>query len=157
MYLDVTHVSLRVSDLRAAERYYCDLFELQVAWRDRDGQSMFASWEDIDASGGTPAVILLWSGKLRLALGHSDGEEVPANRQRLGHVGIQVTEAQLRRIRERVLAAGLEVIASRDDELFDFRDRYGVEWELDTRSYDDPVALGRQIEERRARRAPTES
>ena len=61
-------------------------------------------------------------------------------------------------LEERVKARSLMVEAARPAELLVFRDEYGVQWELDTRSYDDPIALGRQVEERqKAERASSQS
>ena len=154
-YLDVTHIAIAVPDLRVAERYYCDLFDLEVAWRDTGGPvSMSATWEEIEAAGVEPVVVLLWREAFRLALSRTPGADGDTN-GRLDHVGLQISAEQLRHLRERVGALGLAVLASREDELLAFRDSYGIEWELDTRSYSDPIAIGREAEQRRRRRPQT--
>lgn len=151
-YFGVTHISVSVADLRAAERYYRDLFDLQLAWRDtEDGTITEESWEQLETRGGKPIVSLLWRDDFRLALEREREARARAGGQIVGHIGLQVSVSQLRVVRDRALAQGLEVIAAREDELFDFRDRFGVEWELDTRDFGDPVALGREIAERRRR------
>ncbi|OAI39447.1 hypothetical protein AYO38_07590 [bacterium SCGC AG-212-C10] len=147
MYAAMTHVAINVSDVRGAEAYYCALFELDVAWRDSLGAaSMFATWDELDEVGATPSVVMLWREGLRIAL-NASAHAVSAV-GRVDHVGIEVTAEQLRTVRERVRKDGLQVIAEREHELFAFIDRLGMHWELDTRSFADPVAIGRAVEAR---------
>jgi catechol 2,3-dioxygenase-like lactoylglutathione lyase family enzyme len=105
-YLDVTHIAVNVPDLREAEAFYCDLFGLEVAWRDCEGAaSPFATWDQLDAVQAQPAVIMLWRDVFKLALGAE-----PASRTSTGalsHIGLQVTPARLVSIRERVTILGL--------------------------------------------------
>jgi catechol 2,3-dioxygenase-like lactoylglutathione lyase family enzyme len=56
-YRSVTHVALRVADLRQAEDFYMALFDLQVAFREAevaDGWRTLpegAGWQDAQAAG----------------------------------------------------------------------------------------------------------
>jgi len=156
-YLDVTHIAVNVPDLRAAESYYCDLFGLEAAWRDSEGAaSMFATWEQLDAAGIEPGVVLVWRDAFRLALARGDGV---ASRGALGlnHAGLQVSVDELRAVRERVLREGHDVSGWRDGVALSFRDRYGVDWELDTRSHGDPREIIRQKEARLGNRNQREA
>jgi hypothetical protein len=141
-YLDVTHVALHVaSDLRSAEEFYCRLFDLAVSWREPvpPDAPFDLSWEDHARAGSQPEIAMLHSGALRMSI-TGDGTEVTA-RAPIEHVGIQVTVEQLRAVRERSIAGGFRVVTDREDELFDFVDLHGVEWELDTRSFADPLSI----------------
>jgi hypothetical protein len=64
----------------------------------------------------------------------------------LDHVGLQVTEEQLRSIQARASPLELQVKSS-TDRLFTFHDRYGLFWELDTHSHADAIGLGKELEE----------
>jgi catechol 2,3-dioxygenase-like lactoylglutathione lyase family enzyme len=148
LYVAVTHVALQVSDLREAERYYTELLDLEVAWRDSDGKaSLFATWDEIDAAGAVPVVVMVYRDNLRIALAEPETEAYTQT-GRIGHFGLQVSPEQLKTVRERARRLGLRVTGERDDELFVFTDAYGVQWELDTRSFADPIAIGRAVEER---------
>jgi catechol 2,3-dioxygenase-like lactoylglutathione lyase family enzyme len=151
-YLDVTHIAIGARDnLRAAEAYYCELFDLEVAWREPvpDDAPFDLSWEELATAGVQPVIVLLHAGVLRIAV-----VEAAARFERPGpieHVGVQVSAEQLTRVRDRVLAQQLQLVSDRPGELLDFIDRYGVEWELDTRSFANPVAIMEQKRERARR------
>lgn len=145
-YFDVTHIAIIVPEVRAAEVYYCSLFDLEVAWRDSGGAaSMFASWDDLDAILARPEVVMVYRDNLRLAL--TDEGTGDAN-GRIDHIGFQVSPEQLCRIRARVTTHELTIVDERDDEVLVFDDLYGLHWELDTRSFADPIAIGRAVEAR---------
>lgn len=141
-YLDVTHITIRVPlNLRAAERFYAELFDLEVSWREPvpDGAPFDLPWEALDAAGIAPEISLLHRGAFRLAI-------VPATPGETGnspidHVGLQVSVEQLRRVRDRAIQQGFKVVADREEELFDFVDPFGVEWELDVRSFANPRSI----------------
>lgn len=148
-YFDVTHIAISVPNLREAERYYCELFDLEVAWRDtRGATSVFATWEEIEAAGVQPWITMLTKGAFRLAIEEA-GSKTSSRGPGLDHLGLQADAEQLRRVAARAAALGLQITASRADELLSFRDRLGLAWELDTRSHADQLALGRELEERR--------
>ena len=134
-YLNVTLVALNLPDLRAAEAYYCRLLDLDVAWRDTDGPtSMFAAWEEIDAEGANPISIMLECDRFRLSLTRLGAEEAARAGRGIVYAAVQVSVEQLGKLRDRVQAAGLEVVRSGAGEPFIFRDGYDVEWQLDSRT-----------------------
>lgn len=145
-YVDHTHIALRFSDLRAAEAYYCELFDLRVAWRDTNGSvSMFASWAEMDAAGAAPWVSALYRDNLRFTVEVGDG--APARTAvGLDHLGLHVSRAQLARVAGRAEALELDV-EDGPGGMLAFGDRNGLRWELDTRSHADLVALGQDLEE----------
>jgi catechol 2,3-dioxygenase-like lactoylglutathione lyase family enzyme len=145
-FLGVTHVAIAVpGELREAERFYCELFGLRVAWREPvpDGAPFDLDWAELDRAGVQPAIVMLHEGDFRLAITSSKDERP---RGAIDHVGLQVTIETLRRIREQT--EGYEVVTGRGDELFDFIDPFGIEWELDTRSHMDPIAIVQAKRER---------
>jgi catechol 2,3-dioxygenase-like lactoylglutathione lyase family enzyme len=147
-YLDVTHIAIGVpAPLREAEAFYAELFDLEVAWREPvpDGAPFDLPWEELDAAGSRPTIVLLHRGAFRLAVTEEHGAAGPRG---IGHVGLQASPEQLRAVRMRARAAGFDVVADREGELFDFVDRFGIEWELDTRSHADPRAI---VEQKRRR------
>lgn len=147
-YFEVSHIAINVPDIRVAEPYYCALLDLEVAWRDSGGTaSMFASWEEIDAAGASPEVVMLWNGGFRLALAAAE-QVAYAAAQRVDHFGLQASLEQLEAVRDRVTSEGLTVVAEREGVFFMFKDRYGFTWELDTRSFADPRVVGREVEAR---------
>ncbi len=148
-YLDVTHIAVEVDcDLREAEQFYCDLFDLTVAWREPvpDDAPFDLPWEDLLAAGVQPEITMLHDGAFRLTVVSTPGR--PARAGVIGHVGLQISVDQLRLVRTRSREMGFTVVADREGELFDFVDRFGMEWELDTRSFAEPVAI---VEQKRQR------
>jgi len=140
-FLDVTHITLRVvGDLRAAEAFYCELFGLVVAWREPvpENAPFDLTWDELDAAGVSPEIVMLHEGRFRLAVTLG---EASAGRGVIDHVGLQVTPEHFRAVRERARRGGFAVVFERQDELFDFVDPFGVEWELDTRSFENPLAI----------------
>ena len=132
MIVGVTHVALRVRDLREGEAYYRDLLDLEVAFREAetvDGWATLppqASWDDANEE---LEVVLLHRDGLCLALERVDEVE---GLGLLSHVGLQVDEGELRRLRGHV-----QPVHESTTGLI-FNDRYGVRWELGTASYDEP-------------------
>lgn len=152
-YVDVTHIAVSVAgDLESAERYYCELFDLRVAWREPvPGDAPFTlSREELSKAGVIPEIAMLANGAFRLTVVSSEDAVSPNGL--INHIGLQVSEAQLIRVRQRVREQSLQVVAEREDELFDFIDAHGVEWELDTRSFADPLAIVLQKRQREAQR-----
>lgn len=147
-FIDVTHVAIRVSGhLRDAEAAYAGLFGLAVSWREpvpRDAP-FDLSWEELDAAGVEPRIVMLHSGAFRLTISRTD--DMPGHGP-IEHVGLQVAPESLAAIAERVHASRLQAVAERPGELLDFIDWFGVEWELDTRSFANPRAI---VEAKRAR------
>jgi catechol 2,3-dioxygenase-like lactoylglutathione lyase family enzyme len=149
-YLATTHIAIAVPGaLRDAEAYYRDLFGLAVSWREPvPADAPFdLPWQALDAVGVAPEIVMLHSGAFRLSV-VADG--AARGRGVIDHVGLQVDRETLDAVRERAIGAGLQVVADREGELFDFVDRFGVEWELDTRSFDEPLAIVMQKRKREA-------
>jgi hypothetical protein len=147
-YLDVTHIALEVhADLREAESYYCELFDLQLSWREPvpSNAPFDLPWDQIEAAGLQPEIVLVASGAFRLAI---ESSAAPRRGGPVSHIGLQVTVDQLRRVSGRARQRHYRVINERKDEIFDFVDRYGMEWELDTRSFANPRLIVEQKRER---------
>jgi len=88
-YRSVTHVALRVADLRRAEEFYTALFGLRVAFREAevaDGWRTLpegAGWEDAQAAGIRLDLSLLSRDALHLALERAGEGFVAGGRLRM--------------------------------------------------------------------------
>lgn len=141
--LGVTHIALRVADLRAAEDYYCRLFDLAVAWREAPTADGWRSlppgktWDDAERAGVRLELSLLYRGGLALALEAAQAVDTPGA---LSHIGIQLDEAGLAALRDRLDGLGCALsFASATTLVFD--DAYGIRWEPTTLGYGDPPGL----------------
>jgi catechol 2,3-dioxygenase-like lactoylglutathione lyase family enzyme len=134
-YRSVTHVALRVADLRGAEAFYTALFGLQVAFREAevaDGWRTLpegSGWQDAQAAGISLDLSVLHRDALHLAL-EGAGEGFVAG-GRLSHVGLEVTEVELQRLRQAAPGMGCQIVLDRQG-LLVLDDPYGVRWELTT-------------------------
>jgi catechol 2,3-dioxygenase-like lactoylglutathione lyase family enzyme len=128
----VTHVALRVTDLRAAEEYYRGLLRLDVAFREAPTAEGWATLPDGAPWDDSLELTMLFRDGFRLALERVD--EVAAEGQ-LSHIGLQVDAEELDALRDQVDA----VVDNEQALVFD--DRFGVRWELNTFTYSDPRAL----------------
>jgi catechol 2,3-dioxygenase-like lactoylglutathione lyase family enzyme len=134
-YRSVTHVALRVAELRQAEGFYVALFGLLVAFREAqvaDGWRTLpegAGWEDAQAAGVTLDLSVLHRDALHLALERA-GEGFVAG-GRLAHVGLEISEVELERLLEAAPRLGCEIVQQRRG-LLVLDDPYGVRWELTT-------------------------
>jgi catechol 2,3-dioxygenase-like lactoylglutathione lyase family enzyme len=128
----VTHIALNVRSVREAERFYVELLDMEVLFRESELEDGWATlpaealWEDIEASGVEVGLSSLRAGGLRIAL--EPGDPWPGL---LNHVGLHVDEDALAAIRSRLDALGCTVVAEREGRLT-FDDRYGVRWECAT-------------------------
>jgi catechol 2,3-dioxygenase-like lactoylglutathione lyase family enzyme len=138
--LSITHVAVRVGDLREAERFYTRLFGLAVAFREAETPDGWATlpdgngWEEAEAAGISLSMCLLFRNGFRLALGQGrviDGSGV------LDHVGLLVEPAELALLRERALELHTTISVARDT-LVVLDDPYGVRWEITTLWRNDP-------------------
>jgi catechol 2,3-dioxygenase-like lactoylglutathione lyase family enzyme len=141
MYQSITHVSLTVDDVPAAEDYYRSLLALEVAFRDVEvdgawyGLAPDSDW--LAADGCTTRMCALSNGALVLALEEGDG----VAGGRLNHIGLRVTLEDLTHLRIRAHEHDTVVETNTADRLV-FRDRYGVRWEVGLVAYDRPGAMG---------------
>lgn len=140
MIRGVSHIALTVDDVAAAERYYADLFGMEVAFRDTHHLGRQASlrhgvtWEAAKAQGIRPGLSSLFRDRFTLAL-----EEGPVTgRGGLNHIGLDLDEDDLEPFRLRIAASDCRVVAQRSD-LLVFEDRFGVRWEFTTRTYASPA------------------
>lgn len=136
----VTHVAFRVCDLKAAESFYCDLFTLDVAWREvntADGSRTVpdgATWDDITSAGVQLSIIMLHREGFTLAL---EPTEEYQPRGVLSHLGILVAQDTLRTLHTKALELGCQMIFVRERTIM-FTDPFGVCWEPTTTPYTNP-------------------
>lgn len=125
------HVTLRVPDVPAAERYYATLFDLNVHFREgsRDGEigTLPADWDWDDAADADvdPSLSVIGRDHVHLELTATD-ESVG-----IGHVrrlALDVGMAERIDIRDR--AEELDATVTQGSDSTHIEDRYGFEWEL---------------------------
>jgi catechol 2,3-dioxygenase-like lactoylglutathione lyase family enzyme len=139
-YRSVTHVAIRVTGLREAERYYRTLFGLQVAFREAEVADEWrtlpegAGWEDADAAGIPLSMCFLARDSFRLAL---EEEPMVDARGVLDHVGLLVEPEDLGAIRARAEELHATIALEREGLLI-VDDGYGVRWEITTVVREDP-------------------
>jgi hypothetical protein len=140
----VTHVALRVQGIRDAEAFYIALFALAVAFRETETPDgwrtipLEATWDEIDRAGVGVGLAMLHRGGLRLAL---EATDETSQTGLLSHIGVQVEEQELQRLRERALATGCDLVLDQPGRALIIDDPFGVRWELNTFTYDDPPSL----------------
>ena len=140
----VSHVALRVVDLREAERYYCDLFGLEVAFREAETPEGWRrlpegkTWEDAEAAGIHLDMVMLHRDGLALAL--EEDTPVKANGT-LSHIGLLVDEEELRRLRKDLPKFECHLVHDLERTIV-FDDRYSVRWEVSQTDYSEPKRLG---------------
>lgn len=129
----INHIGLRVRDLREAEAFYCDLFDLSVAFREAeltDGWATLpehAGWDDAVATGITLDLTVLKNGGFHLALRRAEAV-VPAV-SGLDHVAVEVDLEALEALRARAEQLGCRRVAD-SPRLCLFEDPLGVTWEI---------------------------
>jgi catechol 2,3-dioxygenase-like lactoylglutathione lyase family enzyme len=139
-YGGVTHVALRVPSVQEAERFYQELFGLDVAFREIETQDGWRTlpgdmaWDQARSAGLTPGMCVLFAGGFRLAL-----EQTPRGSAEgaLDHVGLLVADSDLNALRDRAKRLGCELPVERDTLLI-IHDRYRVNWEVTTAVQQDP-------------------
>lgn len=142
-YQGVTHLALRVGDLQKAEASYSNLFGLEVAFREAktsDGWRTLPqdkSWADAQAAGIELDMVMLHREGFVLALAKTD---TPAIGGILDHIGLQVDEEELVRLRKQAANLGYELLID-NPETFVFEDSFRVRWEITTEPYSDPPSL----------------
>jgi len=135
VYHGVDHIALRVADLREAEDYYLGLFDAGVAFREAkttDGWRTLppgATWKDAEEAGIVLGLVVIARGGLHLAL--TPSVELIAPVSRVHHVNLAVDDADVRDLRQRVVALGCEIVLD-FSAVLTFIDHYGVRWEVTT-------------------------
>jgi catechol 2,3-dioxygenase-like lactoylglutathione lyase family enzyme len=138
-----THVALRVERLREAETFYCELFALDVAWREAETPEGWqtlpqaAGWDDAERAGVQLGIVMLYRDGVRLAL---EAVDSVTDDGQLSHVGVLVDDGELERLRRIARAAGCAIVVESERALI-FDDLFGVRWEFNTFSYDDPPSM----------------
>jgi catechol 2,3-dioxygenase-like lactoylglutathione lyase family enzyme len=124
------HIALVVPDLREAEAYYQNLFQMELIGREAeldDGQwytlPVGKGWEDAEAAGIELDMLALRKGDFVLALfpGPHPSGQVYA-------IGLAMPPEQVAEVRIQ-LPVEAEVILDHPEQ-FNFRDRYGISWQL---------------------------
>src|SRR5262245_2327157 len=138
-----THVALRVQRLREAEPFYCELFALEVAFREAETPE---GWLTLRASAGSDAaeaagidvgLVMPYRDGLRLAL---EAVGAVAENGRLSHLGVFVDGDEFPRIRAASERLGCEIVDDNPRALV-IDDPFGIRWELNSFPYDDPPSL----------------
>jgi catechol 2,3-dioxygenase-like lactoylglutathione lyase family enzyme len=144
----VTHIGLKMTNLREAEAYYCDLFSLEVAWREAettDGWRRLPegkTWDDAEKAGIQLGTVMLHRDGLALAL---EQYSSISSEGQLSHIGLLVDEPELNRLRHHGPQVGCRLVYEfRRSIVFD--DKYGIRWEPSTFDYSEPKRLGAEAE-----------
>lgn len=124
------HIAILVPDLRTAEAYYQQLFDMEILGREcllPDGVwyslPMEKSWEDAEKAGFTIGMLAMQRGAFTLAL--FPGDPQPGQ---LYIVGLNMPVEEINAVRIR-LPADTEVWQDEADALT-FRDQYKIVWQI---------------------------
>jgi catechol 2,3-dioxygenase-like lactoylglutathione lyase family enzyme len=130
----LTHVALRVPDLRAAEQFYASLLGREPAFREAEVDGAWytlpagTGWEEEAAGGARPTMCMIrWDG-FAVALVEEDAGG-PGGAGLVDHVGLMAEEDDLDRIRRLADELGLRVVHERPG-LVTVEDPYGLCWEV---------------------------
>jgi catechol 2,3-dioxygenase-like lactoylglutathione lyase family enzyme len=128
------HIALRVADVRRAEAFYHELFQMDILTRARRVNGQWEampndySWNEGVRTGVFPEVVALRNGPIAVLLENA-GRGAVMNEPRLAHIALRVTAETLASLRAVVLIRSFTVT---QDEPHDFRfiDPFGVVWHL---------------------------
>lgn len=126
------HVALLVGDLRLAEEYYADLFDMEIVVREGplvDGRWASlpedAGWDQAEAAGVALGMVGLQRDEVILALFAIE----PSGVQTYA-IGMVMDESEIEQVRRRLPEDAS--IEARSDTYLAFVDRFGVRWQLST-------------------------
>lgn len=129
--LDFRHVALMVSDLRAAEDFYRDTFDLEVLGREswgEDGNSYALrpdkGWDDAEAAGIELQFVALRRGDVVLALLAGDAQP-----GQVFALGLVMDTAEIVDVRARLAGEG---VLAEGPEFLEFSDPFGIRWQIST-------------------------
>jgi catechol 2,3-dioxygenase-like lactoylglutathione lyase family enzyme len=132
---DVNYLAVNVMELRRAEQFYTDLFEMEVVARTRsepDGSyrllSPDYSPDEAVLRGEEADDSFLRNGPLTIAL-HRVGAGARLERSLLDRVSIRVDGQTFNRLRGIIMMRQYEMLGG-GTTYFSFRDPYGVPWEI---------------------------
>jgi catechol 2,3-dioxygenase-like lactoylglutathione lyase family enzyme len=130
----VNFLSINVQDLRRAERFYTDFFDMSIVARARraDGRIDLIGddydWEQAIVSETEADETYLRNGPLVLAL-HRVGVGARMDWSVIDRFSIRVDGATYNRLKAKVLVGSFETLGE-DEAAFRFRDPFGVAWEI---------------------------
>ncbi len=126
----VSHIALVVTDLQETERFYKNLFEMELIGREtirEDGLwytlPFDKNWEDVKAAGLDLSMIALRKGDFVLAL--FKGETLPGQ---VYVIGLGTTEEEINSIHSRIQSDS-PILEFRQDFL-EFMDPYQIIWQI---------------------------
>ena len=129
--MDFRHVGLVVSDLRAAERFYRETFDMELLGREswgNDGNSYALrpdkGWDDAEAAGVDLHFVAVRRDQVVLALFTGDAQP-----GQVFAMGLVMDAAEIADLRVRL--AGEGVLSERND-FVEFLDPFGIRWQIST-------------------------
>jgi len=130
MKSSVRHVALIVPDLRAAERYYQSIFDMELVGREAeltDGQwytlPFDKGWDEAEAAGIELGMLFLRKDDFGLGLFRGDGPP-----RQIYLIGLKMPTDEIARVRAR-LPEDTQVSKDASDSL-EFRDHYQITWRI---------------------------
>lgn len=129
----LNHIAIRVVNIRKAEEFYTDLFEMDVlgrtliVGREQEAVRSDFSWNVAGENGAD--VSYLQNGPLVLAI-HRVGLGARIERSLLEHISLRLDASSFTRIKGQVLMRGYEIVAQTETD-FAFRDPNNIVWDLD--------------------------
>lgn len=133
-FLGLDHLAVRVADVRRAEAFYHEFFQLDVVQRSRFSP---AGWEVMPStydyaeghtSGYYPELVYLRNGALTLVLINAGRGSVLAE-ARVAHIGLRVPRETLTTLKAVALVRNFAVEEDARD-AFRFTDPFGLTWHL---------------------------
>ncbi len=128
--MDYRHLALVVPDLREAERFYRETFDMTVLGREtwgEDGETYALrpdkGWDDAEGAGVVIGFVALQRDEVTLAL--MAGDAAPGQ---VLAIGLVMDSGEIAHVRSRL---AVMLIADRADYL-EFFDPFGVRWQLST-------------------------
>jgi catechol 2,3-dioxygenase-like lactoylglutathione lyase family enzyme len=129
-----SHMALLVADLQGAERFYSQLFDLQVQFREartKDGWATLpqgAGWSDAIAAGIELDLSFLRREGLVLALERA--AEPTTGLGRISHLAVTVELSSIAELKQRAEELGCQITLDRPRTVL-FTDPFGIKWELE--------------------------
>jgi catechol 2,3-dioxygenase-like lactoylglutathione lyase family enzyme len=134
-FVGFDHLGLKVANIRHAERFYSEFFQMDVIQRaqlvgdDWEVLPLDFDWDEGLNTGVYPDLVELKNGPVRLILLNSGRGAVMAAEPRLDHLSFRLTSESLATIRANALVRSFAV-AQDTPHSFVFRDPFGITWHL---------------------------
>ena len=130
MNSSLRHIALFVPDLRAAERYYQSVFDMELVGREAElADGLWHSlpfdkgWEEVEAAGIELGMLFLRKDEFGLGLFKSNAPPGQVN-----VIGLKMPTEEIARVRAR-LPDDTQVLEDEPDYL-EFRDPYQITWQI---------------------------